>query len=123
MVREDIVGGLRNGLERGVSLEEAKQSLINAGYSSEEVEEASNYLSSGSVFMPRKMVREEPTEHHIRRVQQPSSEKIEQPSREEAPGFFAGNWKIIVLLVVLFFLIILFVLTLLFRDKIMNLFS
>jgi len=40
MARGDILAGLRNALERGESLEEAKESLINAGYSREEVEEA-----------------------------------------------------------------------------------
>jgi len=45
MVRQDILAGLRNALERGEILGEAKASLINAGYSREEVEEAAATLS------------------------------------------------------------------------------
>lgn len=45
MVRQDILAGLRNALERGEILGEAKESLINAGYSREEVEEAAATLS------------------------------------------------------------------------------
>jgi len=44
MVREDILGGLKNAVERGESLEEAKSSFITAGYSSFEVEEAARVL-------------------------------------------------------------------------------
>jgi len=40
MARQDIIIALRNGIERGETVEEAKQSLLNAGYSSSDVEEA-----------------------------------------------------------------------------------
>lgn len=45
MVRQDILGGLKNALERGESLEQAKASFIDAGYPREEVEEAALALS------------------------------------------------------------------------------
>jgi len=44
MVREDILGGLKNALERGDSLEKAKGSFISAGYPKNEVEEAAASL-------------------------------------------------------------------------------
>ena len=44
MVREDIVGGLMNALERGESEEEAKQSFLNSSYSEVEINEAISYL-------------------------------------------------------------------------------
>lgn len=47
MVRQDIVTGLRNGLERGNTMEQAKQSLINAGYNSGDVLESANFLTGG----------------------------------------------------------------------------
>lgn len=47
MVRQDIVVGLRNALERGSSMEQAKQSLINAGYSTGDITEAANFLTGG----------------------------------------------------------------------------
>ncbi len=44
MVRKDIFGALRNAIERGESLEEAKLSLVNAGYPREDVEEAAGAM-------------------------------------------------------------------------------
>ncbi len=37
---EEIIGGLRNALDRGEPLEKAKQSFLNAGYKPEEVKSA-----------------------------------------------------------------------------------
>lgn len=45
MVRQDILGGLRNALERGESLEEAKNIFISTGYNAAEIEEAAKILS------------------------------------------------------------------------------
>ena len=45
MVRSDIVAGIINAVERGYSLQQAKQSLINANYNSQEIDEAIAYLS------------------------------------------------------------------------------
>lgn len=44
MARQDIIIALRNGIERGETLEEAKQTLLNAGYSSGDVEEAASEI-------------------------------------------------------------------------------
>lgn len=44
MARADLIAALRNALERGEILEEAKASLVNAGYKKEEVEEASQEI-------------------------------------------------------------------------------
>jgi hypothetical protein len=121
MVRDDLVAGLRNALERGTPLEGAKKSLINAGYSSEEVEEASNYLHSGSVLAahPQQLKKPadsvQPSKPKKTSVQQP---KNQQQNKKSGEGFFARNWKIVLLLGILAVLIILFVLVLVFRDKI-----
>jgi hypothetical protein len=45
-MREDILGGLKNALERGESLESAKQSFILAGYAKADVEEAATSLEN-----------------------------------------------------------------------------
>ena len=45
MNKEQILAGLKNAIERGYSLELAKQSFINAGYNPRDVEEAANELS------------------------------------------------------------------------------
>lgn len=47
MLKEEIVAGIKNAIERGYSLRQAKQSFLIAGYSPEEVEEAAEFLQSG----------------------------------------------------------------------------
>jgi hypothetical protein len=44
MVREDLLGGLKNALERGESIQEAKETFISAGYPKADVEEAAASL-------------------------------------------------------------------------------
>jgi len=49
MVREDIVGGLKNAIERGESVQEAKNSFLFAGYLQKDVEEAAASLEKVNV--------------------------------------------------------------------------
>lgn len=49
---EEIIGGLRNAIERGASLEQAVQSFINAGYNPIEVKQAAQSLSQISTLRP-----------------------------------------------------------------------
>jgi hypothetical protein len=44
MTNEDIVGGLRQALSKGDSLEKAMTSFFNAGYAKEDIENAANSL-------------------------------------------------------------------------------
>jgi hypothetical protein len=44
-MNDELIGGIRNALERGSSLEQAVQSLINAGYNPLEVKEASKFFN------------------------------------------------------------------------------
>ena len=46
----ELIGGMRNALERGETLNKAKQSFINAGYKNDEVESAAQQLSQTSSF-------------------------------------------------------------------------
>lgn len=48
MVREEIVAGLRNAIERGQSIQQAMQSMANAGYQTNEIQEASKYVNLGA---------------------------------------------------------------------------
>ena len=50
-MRDEIVGGLRNALDRGESLEQAMQSFINAGYSPLEVREAVKVLPASATSL------------------------------------------------------------------------
>jgi len=47
MTKEEIVGGLKNAIERGSSLEDAIQSFIGAGYNPNEVRAASRDVGKG----------------------------------------------------------------------------
>jgi len=46
-MNQDIITALKNGIEKGEDLKTTMQILINSGYNSQEVEEASRYVSSG----------------------------------------------------------------------------
>lgn len=61
MISDEIVGGLKNALERGVPLQQAKQSFINSGYSPRDVEAAAQQLTSGaSTILPEQNVTSTP---------------------------------------------------------------
>jgi len=47
-MREDIVAGIKNALDRGVPLERAVQSFLNAGYNPIEVRQAAESLTEGA---------------------------------------------------------------------------
>jgi len=47
MVRNDIVVALTNALERGYTLETATKVLTNSGYSSNDINDAVNFINSG----------------------------------------------------------------------------
>ena len=49
MVNEDIVTALRNAINNGESLDSAVQIMINSGYNSKEVYEASQLVGSGVI--------------------------------------------------------------------------
>lgn len=46
-MKEELISGLQNAVERGATLEAAVQSFINAGYNPQEVREAARNFSSG----------------------------------------------------------------------------
>lgn len=58
MVIDELMAALKNALERGETLEEAKLSLVNAGYSKAEIEEAAKEIESikpkQKLFLPSK---------------------------------------------------------------------
>ena len=47
-MENEIIGGLKNALERGEDVERAKQTFVNAGYSAREVKVAADSLKSFS---------------------------------------------------------------------------
>lgn len=49
MVKEDIVDGLKNAVEKGYSLQSSIQSFINAGYNADDVNEAARQVNMGII--------------------------------------------------------------------------
>lgn len=47
MVNEEVLTGLRNAVERGESLQVAINTMINSGYNSKDVQEASKFVGGG----------------------------------------------------------------------------
>ncbi len=80
MVRQDIVASLRNALERGQDINRARQSLINAGYSPKEVQQAEAYLTGGMVDVQYPQPREQPQPQT-----QPQEQPQEQPQTQTQP--------------------------------------
>jgi hypothetical protein len=46
-MRDEIIAGIQNAMQRGESLEKAAQSFVNAGYNPQEVKAAVSYISEG----------------------------------------------------------------------------
>lgn len=92
-MNEDIVSGIKNAVEHGATLEEAIESFLNAGYSSNEVQEAAHYLTTGAtsavnpsaqVATPRPVVREVKSSAPVQSSpapQSPASPSKEMPSQ------------------------------------------
>ena len=114
MIKEELVAGLKNAIERGADIERAKYSFISAGYSREEVEEAANSIRSGSVLSQEKELQIPVTPSY--------SPKLSRPTRI-AEGSIKNkirlNLKIILLVVVLIVLVGILIVTLLFREDIL----
>ena len=63
MVNDDIVGGLKSGLERGEPLQQVMMSFLNAGYNKSEIEEAARSLmSEGNQLQMNKSQEKKPEE-------------------------------------------------------------
>jgi hypothetical protein len=48
---QELIGGIRNALERGESIEKAKQSFLNAGYKQNEIAIAVQKIPAGSTHI------------------------------------------------------------------------
>ena len=126
MGKEDLVAALKNAVERGESLEKAKQSFISAGYPREEVEEASRSVHSGSVLaageglqMPKLAAVVKPS--RSKRSEKPEESKEQGGlGKEPVSSKIKRNLKIILLISLLILLIIIFIITLIFREDIVN---
>ena len=91
MAKEDILGGLKNAVEKGENPQDAAQSFINAGYSEKEVNDALRELTKAvpkALDIPRRILM---TDKQVS-VPSPSAETIPLPT-VEVKG--KRNWLLI----------------------------
>ena len=112
MVRMDIVAGLKNAVERGYSLEVAKQTLRNSGYNEQEIQEASNYLTGGQI--------------NTQQVQsyQAESQETQQSQIQQPPKIDKKKFPFLLLFLLLIFLVLVsfLVLSIIFKEELITLF-
>jgi cobalamin biosynthesis Mg chelatase CobN len=93
MVREELIGVLKNAVERGESIENVIQTFINAGYSSQEVNEAASYLNMGNARVAGKLENSQITNQQqtiqvqqIQQMQEPQQSLPQLP--QQNPQYF-----------------------------------
>jgi len=125
-MKEEIIAGLRNAIERGQSIDKAAQTFINAGYNSNEVREAVESFSGASyiLFGGNKQLPSIP-----KQMPQPNLQKSESaggiiasPSQNRLPEKKKGTgiWIVIVLAIVLVLLLGFLLASILFKEQILN---
>ena len=138
MARDEIIAGIKNAMERGISLEDAKKSFMGAGYNPIEVQEAAASISSGASEViepqtkqtpkrPTQIQQTPPQQSFVQPTQQPQGFPSTQPQTQKTatpPQKDKGKkTKIIILSIILTLLIIAGVLAFIFKDKILGLFG
>lgn len=113
MIREDIIGMLNSAVSRGYPLRSAMQSLLNAGYSKEEIEAAARSLTHPEPIITKTLVQEKPFLKSAKKNNNNISDYKE-------PIVKTSNIFIYILVGVLVFLIIGLVLTIIYKDPIIE---
>ena len=118
MSDNEILGGLRNALENGTSLERAVQSFISAGYNVKLVQEAANELSSGvtNITNPQPIKNSTPQFP----IYNPNNTNLIQP-KKEGKELEGKPKKIVIVLIAIFaILIAILIILLVFKEKILT---
>lgn len=143
-MKEEIVAGIKNALERGESVDEAMQSFINSGYKSVEVREAANSLTGGTMPLlnpsPAVVLSSSSAPQHAAASPAPSAGTGQGQPPQQQPTFPASpvvipsaqkgplapgtdKKKIILLVALLLVLVGILIATILYKDKILAAFS
>ncbi|VVB79337.1 Uncharacterised protein [uncultured archaeon] len=132
MVTIEVLEGLKQAIARGESLQRAMQSFTNAGYSQEEVEEASHYLQTGVMPTPQPIMPQQPTLQKFPPLPTPSISQPPTPLPSQPPQQLApqapqqkniGTGWIILLIVVLVILVGALFGILFFKDSLTTFFN
>lgn len=108
-MKEDIVAGIKNAIERGYSLEQAKTSFINAGYNVRDVEEAASSLTGVITELPQ--IQQIPEQiQQVPKIKQEVRQQVMQEGVIKKPGSKKIIMNIIIIILVI---ILLFALTVL----------
>jgi hypothetical protein len=129
-MREEIIGGIRNAMERGASMDDAIQSFINAGYNLNDVEEVKNYLlESGATTMiyPIKVAEEQPEKKEDNKTVSPITGQPEEEIRKlvQTTSTIKNGGpkkKVLIIFIISLLLMILgaIILIILFREEIIS---
>ena len=124
MVKEEIITGIKNGMARGESLQQAIQTLIGAGYNPEEVNDAANNMNAGVIA---KLPQNATTITDIQKAveapaasQQTINQNQQMLPTEEISTKKKIPKKIIILSSILGIIILLLVLIMIFGEKILD---
>jgi len=118
MPKEEIIHGLKNAIERGSSLNAAKQSFINAGYDPREVEEAARFVGGGTITQYPQL-----SQHPQQAPQAPQAPQMQQSPQTKFQKPRKSKAGVIVLLIFLIILIAALVTSFIFREKILDFFT
>jgi hypothetical protein len=85
----DLIGGVKNAMERGQDMNKIRQSFVNAGYKKEDVEDAIN--SSNSIYatanqnpIPQNQTQQTPIQPAL---EAPSPQQTSQQNQPQSPSF------------------------------------
>jgi len=89
MAKEEIIAGLENAVARGESIEKAIQSMISAGYSPDEVKDASGYVNMGTIgkINAPEIQQTEAQEIQSAYAREQTEEQAGQPAAEQAAQY------------------------------------
>ena len=83
---EELAGGLKNALERGATLQQAKQSFLNSGYSPQEIQNAIQKMHSTSTQIIKPIKQESPIQTPIQTPIKPLAQQTQAlPQQTPAP--------------------------------------
>ncbi len=141
-MREDIVGMLKNAIERGGRPEQIARSLVNSGYNAAEVQQALSFVTGGTLSslnappqqpvnirpmaqMPQQInsqIPPQPTQYPSVAQQQTNQYARPLPiSPQQYSG--PGSAKLMVLIATLLMLVVGLISAIIFKDEIINLFG
>lgn len=124
-MKDEIIAGIRNALDRGYSIQQAVQSFINAGYNPNEVKEAAEAFSGASHIA---FGNDEPKQVSAKLIsfnQQPAQntpvQNFPTPNNVNIPKEKSkGKGIVITLVIILVFLLAVLISSIVFRDQILE---